>query len=640
MSSKAPVLFPSKHLLISFLVSSAVSSTREDVTYVKSHLSRKEDLEILDWLIPTDYGSQQTDNLVRRQQGTGQWLLDSEEYQNWTTEPCKTLFCPGIPGAGKTILTSIVINDLENQFRSEASTTVAYVYCNYKRQSEQTVESLLSSLLKQLCQCRSSLPSSLTELYDRHKPKQTRPSFDEITKALESITVQNSQTFIIVDALDECRALDGCRTKFLSAIFNLQKKTGVNIFATSRYIPEIQDQFHGSLSIEVRATKHDINRYLQGHISELPKFVTNQPKFQNEIMTSIIEAVDGMYVYSQNVVDHANLVRFLLAQLYFASLIGKDTPKAIRKALQKLATGPNAYGTAYEYAMERISGQVQEQARRAKQALSWITCAKRPLTKVELRHALAVEINEPELDKDNLPQIEDVVSVCAGLVTVDEESSIVRLVHYTAQEYFARTQSKWFPDAQLSITAICTTYLSYDNFVSGYSNSDKEFEERLRLHPFYNYAARNWGHHGREVLAYQNIIPFLQKSGEVEASSQVLLVHNKYRYRGYSQEPPRHITGLHLAAFFGLNKVVASLLRGCNADVRDGNGRTPLSRAAENGHEAVVKLLLATKGVDPDLNDGYYQTPLSLAARNGHEAIVKLLLATKQANPDLEDGNS
>ena len=90
--------------------------------------------------------------------------------------------------------------------------------------------------------------------------------------------------------------------------------------------------------------------------------------------------------------------------------------------------------------MERIEGQLQGHARRARQVLAWITCAERPLHKSELQHALGVELGERVLDKENIPDTEVLVSVCAGLVTVDEESSIVRLVHYTTQEYFEETQ--------------------------------------------------------------------------------------------------------------------------------------------------------------------------------------------------------
>jgi ankyrin repeat protein len=53
-------------------------------------------------------------------------------------------------------------------------------------------------------------------------------------------------------------------------------------------------------------------------------------------------------------------------------------------------------------------------------------------------------------------------------------------------------------------------------------------------------------------------------------------------------------------------------------------GQTPLSWAAEKGHEAVVKLMLE-KGADLESKDKFGQTPLSRVAEMGHEAVVKLL---------------
>jgi ankyrin repeat protein len=63
-----------------------------------------------------------------------------------------------------------------------------------------------------------------------------------------------------------------------------------------------------------------------------------------------------------------------------------------------------------------------------------------------------------------------------------------------------------------------------------------------------------------------------------------------------------------------------------DTDSKDNNNRTPLSWAAENGHETVVRLLIERKNVDTDSKDNNGRTPLSWAAENGHKAVVKLLL--------------
>jgi hypothetical protein len=218
------------------------------------------------------------------------------------------------------------------------------------------------------------------------------------------------------------------------------------------------------------------------------------------------------------------MCRFLLAQLHLDSLIGKRTPRAIRTALKMLPTGSNAYDRAYKDAMERIEGQVDDQERLAKQVLSWITCAMRPLTTAELQHALAVEPGDTELGEDNLVEVDDMVSVCAGLVTVDEESKIIRLVHYTTQEYFEQTQNHWFLCAESEITTTCVTYLSLSIFESGFCQTDDEFAERLYSHHLYQYAAQYWGHHSCKASnTSQAVVDFLENDTNVEASSQALL---------------------------------------------------------------------------------------------------------------------
>ena len=254
--------------------------------------------KILDWLTPVNYGSQQSDFINRRQPGTGQWLIESTEFQRWLDTKNQTLFCPGIPGAGKTILTSIVVEELTTRFSDDSTIGIAYIYCNFRRKDEQKINDLLASLLKQLSQGQLSLPGSVQDLHDRHKDKQTRPSLDEISRTLQSVAESYSRLFVIVDALDECQVSNSCCKRFLSELFNLQTNCAANIFATSRFVPDITGKFDGSMFLVIRASKNDVKRYLEGHIGELPSFVQENPQLREEIKTGISEAVDGMYIPS------------------------------------------------------------------------------------------------------------------------------------------------------------------------------------------------------------------------------------------------------------------------------------------------------------------------------------------------------
>jgi hypothetical protein len=250
---------------------------------------------ILDWLTPIDYAHQQSDFIKRRQAGTGQWLLESTDFQEWM-KTGRTLYCRGIPGAGKTILTSVVVEELNTRFQNDKSIGVAYLYCDFRRHGEQKAEDLLASLLKQLTQGQSSLPDSVECLYDSHKDKGTPPSFGEISRTLQSVAAIYTRTFIIVDALDECQVSDGCRMRFLSEMLDLQSKCQASLFATSRSIPEINEMFKESMQLEIRARYQDVQRYLDGNMSQLPGYVRRSSELQEEIKAEIIKAVDGMYV--------------------------------------------------------------------------------------------------------------------------------------------------------------------------------------------------------------------------------------------------------------------------------------------------------------------------------------------------------
>jgi Ankyrin repeats (3 copies) len=223
-----------------------------------------------------------------------------------------------------------------------------------------------------------------------------------------------------------------------------------------------------------------------------------------------------------------------------------------------------------------------------------------------------MEPKESQLDEENLCRVEDMVAVCAGLVTVDEESNIVRLVYYTTQEYFERTQGQWFPKAESEIIIICVTYLLFNEFQSGIYEDDREFEQRLQINKLYDYATHNWGHHAGEAsMLILEAISFLERKAQLEASSQGLLADKMYLSdTEYSQRFLKDMTGLHLVAYFGVEAMVKQLLdKDAKLQTKDSDGRTPLSWAAWSGHEAVMTLLL-DRGADVTAADSDRETPL------------------------------
>lgn len=324
---------------------------------------------------------------------------------------------------------------------------------------------------------------------------------------------------------------------------------------------------------------------------------------------------------------------------------------------------------AYGITIARIRSQLPGFRFLAERVLTLLTCAERLLTTLELQDALAVTGGEPRLDKTKREHMSIIVSVCAGLVTVDADSGIIRLVHETTREYLAshmhcirpqealttienpmefneEKNTNAMAEAHRTWAITCVTYLSFSDFDSGFCETDAAFEDRLQTNQLYDYAAHNWGNHARGASCIQQVHDFLKSPNLVDAASQALLATKLWPgCSDYSQRVSRRMMGLHLAAYFGIETAAEALLKcGVDADARDDAGRTPLSWAAARGHELVVELLLLNNGVDINSQDGTGQTPLSWAAENGQQAVVKRLLACEDvdetSSSSLTSGNA
>jgi ankyrin repeat protein len=293
---------------------------------------------------------------------------------------------------------------------------------------------------------------------------------------------------------------------------------------------------------------------------------------------------------------------------------------------------------AYEAAMDRIMNQKPGFRQLAEKALSWITFAKEPLTKSELQHALAVRTGDLKFDEDNLEQIERVVSVCAGLVTVDEESDIIRLVHYTTQEYFEQTRKDWFPNAEIYIAETCVTYVAFQAFESGSCPTDKEFEDRLADYKLYGYASWYLGYHAGKIPALnEKVLDFLSSKTKVEAVIQARCVQLNYKAEG-CQNFPKNSTGLHCAIMYGLDEAI-SLYPNFDKDMeaKDSFGRTPLILAAKYGNMTSLEMLVKAGRFDINSKDTTGSTPLSLAAEMRDVKVFERLLSIDNVDVNSKD---
>ncbi|KAK4112126.1 hypothetical protein N656DRAFT_768782 [Canariomyces notabilis] len=342
---------------------------------------------------------------------------------------------------------------------------------------------MLGSLLKQLVQRRSALPDDVRGLYDKHIRRQTHPTLDELSLLLVQEASAYSLVFVVIDALDECPERGNKRASLLKEVHKLPHNA--RILVTSRYSSTIQETFGNVPQIEIRATDHDIKQYVETRIGKetsLAKHCRASPALAEEITETIVQNSRGM---------------FLLAQLHMDSLAKKLTRREVRTALGSL---PKELDETYDQAMQRIQNQDEGQAALAHRVLYWISYSLRPLTVAELQHALAVEPGDDDLEEDGLHETEFMVSVCAGLVTVDRESDQIRLVHYTTQSYLERTRTARFPEARSTIAKTCLAYLLFRPFAERYCLRKAELYTRLRNYPFLRYAASHWGDHVRDEL--------------------------------------------------------------------------------------------------------------------------------------------
>ena len=492
----------------------------------------------------------------------------------------------------------------------------------------QSASNLIACLARQLIGRSKKLPSQLENLHQDLQHQRRRPTLEELKQLLTTLCNQYERAYIVVDALDECDAMDE-RKHFLPLLKSLPQGSA-RLFVTSRPNNEdIYKVFSDVPRIVISIPENEIRRFVTEKIEEKEDFMERvTPELKNTIISTISSQASGM---------------FLLAVFQIDRIFVARTIKRIKLAL---TTMPKELDDLYRETIQRIQTQIGDDGELGMRILSWIMHTNRPLSVDELRHGLAVEFDDEygpseEFDQENLLSARSLVDVCAGLVTIDPQSQIIRLVHYTTQEYLDKERARLFSDADLDISKACLTYLSY-KCMSCFP-SDSVVSSTLTSHPFLAYATIHWLSHVERCSASRNIfsqaVAYVRALDKIFFSSMVLrklLLRPSIYSRLFEGDLKKALLPFEASAECGFLELLKFLLDNVGVgSTRDLRGA--LHYASSGGHTDVVKLLVE-RGVNPTSMAGYSYNALHKACTGGHLEVARVLLqhcfVTNMSDPD------
>ncbi len=317
-----------------------------------------------------------------------------------------------------------------------------------------------------------------------------------------------------------------------------------------------------------------------------------------------------------------------MAALQIKTILNKQTAGDMDEALERL---PRDLDDAFTETLQRIRKQSDGQNTLGMETLMWIAHARRPLLVTELSEALAIKPGSTSLKPRFRPSQKRMVDCCMGLVTVDEKSSVVRLVHFSVQEYLHKYRDGVFADGERTIAEGCITYLLFEPFTLGPRRDEVEILDLISKNAFVKYAAHHWGSHVHSAKSEkidQLALKFLQAEPQRGCSLQTLQYSANLREEYWNEEESCSCNGLHLAAMFGLERLGKQLLgvNGIGVDDITKMGTTALIQAAAGGHKDFSEMLLRMQA--DRTKENWYGTALHCAAEAGQVTTILALLGT------------
>ena len=598
-------------------------------------------------------------------EGTCKWLLPHETYKSWAACDRGLLWIRGKPGSGKSTLLRYALGDaIVASNIGDRALVLSFFFHGRGAELQKTPLGLFRSLLYQLL---NLVPDAFPDLVTRfqqqcnnkgepgekwhwHSNELQHFFRSSLPKVLESRPV-----WLFVDALDEGGeeiAVD-LVGKFKSLLQGLPSNgSQFHICFTCRHYPILDlDYGYGFEICLEHENGQDISTYVQAQLSASPVLSAST------IPTIVMDCALGVFMW-------AGLVLKRVLDL-------ERKGWAVKKIEAEIRSIPPALDELY-------LGLVRSMDERSAslKLIQWICFATRPLSLDELRWAMVVDANCPHKSLQQCQNAEDYAcdsdmmerrlkTLSCGLVEAVPSSNarVVQFIHQSVKDFFVKkglsvldgslkmaeaesetadTDSETKAGiAHKRLSRTCIRYLVMEEIVK----STISYRDGLiSAFPLLHYATTSWIAHAKQSetrkVSPNDLLDDFKWPSEALVQLWVGL-YNKIEQRSVDC-PLKGTSMVHIVSRYQLIGPLRLVLQradqvSTDVDAKDSRGRTPLSWAAARGHEAVVKLLLATGKVDPDSIDKYNQTPLSWAAGSGHEAVVKLLLATGKVDPDLKD---
>lgn len=255
---------------------------------------------IYEWLAAPDVSLKHHEACKKRAQSTGGWFVASQQYTEWRAEPNAFIWLRGIPGCGKTILSSTIIDNLHQDCKRNHGHTLAYFYHDFKS-ADSYHGKMLRSLVAQLSQQNPKSFTLLEDLYKSSDEGFRQPTDKALLTVLGEMILNSPTTYIVLDALDECKS----RSDLLRAIetINVWQHDGLHTLVTSRQERDIGEmleplaQESSIINLQTSVVNEDIRTYVRSRLLLDGPFKKWQkrPEVLEEIETRLLKGADGMY---------------------------------------------------------------------------------------------------------------------------------------------------------------------------------------------------------------------------------------------------------------------------------------------------------------------------------------------------------